>query len=213
MMLGRFTEVVPWDDGAGAPLIGGVAALLLVGVTLTSRGSDGLETTATHFVDGLAFAFRSMGVIVPVAGFFYLGIPDFSGAILGLGDEAEPPAFLFDAVDGVGPLVPDNGLLIALAMMLIGLVIGLDGSGWAGLPLTGGIAASLAPQAGMDTATLAAIAQNAATWTGGGTLVIWCSLVAVAGLTGVKVTDLVGRLAVPVLAGLVIATCLSVVIW
>lgn len=213
MMLGRFTDLVPWSDGAGAPLVGGTAAILLVGITLTSRRTEGLETTATLFVDGLMFAFKAMGVIVPVAGFFYIGIPDFSGGILGLPDDAEPPAFLFDAVRGVQHLIPDSPVVIALAMMVIGLVIGLDGSGWAGLPLTGGLAASLAPASGMDTETLAAVAQNAATWTGGGTLVIWSSLVAVAGFAGVKVTDLVARLLFPVLTGLVVATLASVFLW
>ncbi|MDO1482643.1 permease [Rhodococcus rhodochrous] len=212
MMLGRFTDLVPWSDGAGASLVGGSALLLMAAVTLTTQRSDALEHCATHFVDGLAYAFKAMGIILPVAGFVYLGIPDYSGSILGLESDTGP-AFLFDAVERVQEYTPDNGLFAALSMVVIGMLIGLDGSGWAGLPLTGGIAASLAPQVGMDTATLAALAQNAATWTGGGTLVIWSSLIVVAGFCRVPVGDLVRRLAIPVVSGLLVAAVAAVVLW
>ncbi|MCD2110996.1 permease [Rhodococcus rhodochrous] len=212
MMLGRFTDLVPWSDGAGASLVGGTALVLMAAVTLTTRPADTLEHCATHFVDGLVYAFKAMGIILPVAGFVYLGIPDYSGSILGL-EDGTGPAFLFDTVESIQTYIPDNGLFAAFSMLLIGLLIGLDGSGWAGLPLTGGIAAALAPQAGMDTATLAALAQNAATWTGGGTLVIWSSLIVVAGFCRVPVGDLVRRLAIPVVSGLLVATVAAVVIW
>ncbi|MBS9371547.1 permease [Rhodococcus sp. B50] len=212
MMLGRFTELVPWSDGAGASLVGGTALVLMAAVTLTTRPTEALEHCATQFVDGLVYAFKAMGIILPVAGFVYLGIPDYSGSILGI-EDGTGPAFLFDAVESVRTYIPDNGLFAAFSMILIGMLIGLDGSGWAGLPLTGGIAAALAPQAGMDTATLAALAQNAATWTGGGTLVIWSSLIVVAGFCRVPVGDLVRRLAIPVVSGLLVAAVAAVVIW
>ncbi|WP_277369842.1 permease [Rhodococcus rhodochrous] len=212
MMLGRFTDLVPWSDGAGASFVGGTALVLMAAVTLTTRPADALEHCATHFVDGLVYAFKAMGIILPVAGFVYLGIPDYSGSILGL-EDGTGPAFLFDTVESIQTYIPDNGLFAAFSMLLIGMLIGLDGSGWAGLPLTGGIAAALAPQAGMDTATLAALAQNAATWTGGGTLVIWSSLIVVAGFCRVPVGDLVRRLAIPVVSGLLVAAVAAVVIW
>lgn len=212
MMLGRFTDLVPWSDGAGASLVGGTALVLMAAVTLTTRPADALEHCATHFVDGLVYAFKAMGIILPVAGFVYLGIPDYSGSILGL-EDGTGPAFLFDTVESIQTYIPDNGLFAAFSMLLIGMLIGLDGSGWAGLPLTGGIAAALAAQAGMDTATLAALAQNAATWTGGGTLVIWSSLIVVAGFCRVPVGDLVRRLAIPVVSGLLVAAVAAVVIW
>lgn len=93
-----------------------------------------------------------------------------------------------------------------LALMVAGMLIGLDGSGWAGLPLIGSLSVALGPAAGVAPETLAAIGQNAASWTGGGTLVVWSSLVAVAGVTGVPVVELVRRLFIPVVSGLVVAT-------
>lgn len=213
MLVGRFTDLVPWEDGAGASLVGGAALVLMALVTVTSRRADALEFCATHFIDGLSYAFKAMGIILPIAGFVYIGIPDYSGAVLGLGEDVTPPAFLFDTVEMVQPYIPDNGAFVAFSMLFIGMAIGLDGSGWAGLPLTGGLAAALAPQSGMDTATLAAIAQNGATWTGGGTLVIWSSLVVVAGFCRIPVTELVRHLVVPVMAGLLLATTVAIFIF
>ncbi len=210
MLVGRFTDLVPWEDGAGASLVGGAALVLMALVTITSRRSEALEFCATHFIDGLSYAFKAMGIILPIAGFVYIGIPDYSGAILGLGEDVTPPAFLFDTVEAVQPYIPDNGAFVAFSMLFIGMAIGLDGSGWAGLPLTGGLAAALGPESGMDVATLAAIAQNGATWTGGGTLVIWSSLVVVAGFCRIPVTELVRHLVVPVMAGLLLATGVAV---
>lgn len=211
MMAGRFTDLVSMDDGAGASLVGGLAALLLLGVVASCDGVGALDTCATHVVDGLAFAFKAMGVVIPIAGFVYMGISDFSGRIMAI--EGEAPGFLFDAIGSVQHLIPDNPLFIVLAVMLAGMTIGLDGSGWAGLPLTGSLSEALGPPAGIDTATLAAIAQNGASWTGGGTLVIWSSLIAVAGFCGVNVVTLARRLLFPVVTGLVVASVAALFLW
>lgn len=58
---------------------------------------------------------------------------------------------------------------------MIGMITGLDGSGFSGLPLTGALAGALAPVSGIDPATLAAIGQMGAVWVGGGTLIAWSS--------------------------------------
>jgi hypothetical protein len=213
MLLGRFTDVVTVDDGAGAPLVGGTAALLLLGIALTSDRSRALETCATHVVDGLAFAFKAMGVVIPVAGFVLMGISDFSGRILGADPEADTPGFLFDGIRSIQHMIPDSPVVVVLAVLLAGMTVGLDGSGWAGLPLTGSISAALGAQSGVDTATLAAIAQNGASWTGGGTLVIWSSLIAVAGFCGVDVVTLARRLFLPVVLGLVVASLAALLLW
>lgn len=213
MLLGRFTDVVTVDDGAGAPLVGGLAVILMLVVAFLSEGTGALESCGRHVVDGLAYAFRAMGIVIPIAGFVFMGISDFSGRIMGLAPDANAPGFLFDAIRSVEPHIPDNPVVIALSLLLAGMTVGLDGSGWAGLPLTGNLSAALGPHAGLDTATLAAIAQNGASWTGGGTLVIWSSLIAVAGFCGVDVVDLARRLFVPVVTGLVVAAVAALFIW
>jgi hypothetical protein len=214
MLLGKLTDwVPPVESGSGAALVGGLALLLTLVVSLTTGGTDRLDRTGEHFVDGLVVAFRAMGVVIPVAGFVLIGISDFAGRIMLLPEDAEPPAFLFDIIGSGERFIPDNPVLVMFAMLIAGMLIGLDGSGWAGLPFTGGLADALAHSSGADTATLAAIAQNAAGWTGGGTLIIWSSLVAVAGFTGIPVTTLARRLFVPVVSGLILSVVVAALIW
>ncbi|MFG2054228.1 hypothetical protein ACGFI9_09360 [Micromonospora sp. NPDC048930] len=213
MLLGRFTHLVTVDDGAGAPLVGGLAALLLLAVAVTSDRVRSLESCAEHIVDGLSFAFKAMGVVIPIAGFVFIGISDFSGRIMGLAENTTAPGFLFDAIRSVEQHIPNNPFVIIFAVLLAGMTVGLDGSGWAGLPLTGSLSEALSPHAGVDTATLAAIAQNGASWTGGGTLVIWSSLIAVATFCGVSVVDLARKLFLPVVTGLVVSAVVAVIIW
>lgn len=152
-----------------------------------------------------------MGMVIPVAGFVYIGLADYSAGILGLPDDAHAPAFLFDAVGAVQPHIPHVPVFASFAMLLVGMLIGLDGNGWPGLPFTGSLAGTLGDGT-TDVATLAAIAQNGASWTGGGTLVIWSSLIVVAGLTGVSVVELARRLFLPVITGLVVATAIATVV-
>ncbi|QGN49176.1 hypothetical protein ACN26Y_24660 [Micromonospora sp. WMMD558] len=213
MLLGRFTDLVSVDDGAGAPLVGGMAALLLLAVAVTSDGVRSLESCAEHVVEGLSFAFKAMGIVIPIAGFVFIGISDFSGRIMGLAEDQTAPGFLFDAIRSVEEHIPSNPIVIMFAVLLAGMTVGLDGSGWAGLPLTGSLSEALSPHAGVDTATLAAIAQNGASWTGGGTLVIWSSLIAVATFCGVSVVDLARRLFLPVVTGLVVSVVVAAIIW
>lgn len=200
------------EDGAGAGLVGGTGLILLVVVCLLSDRAP-LEGVAEHFVDGLVFAFKTMGPIIPVAGFVLMGVGGFSQQIMGLPAEADAPAFLFDTIRAGQDSVPDTGIAVALAMMLAGMLVGLDGSGWAGLPLIGSLSVALSGDTGIAPETLAAIGQNGASWTGGGTLLVWSSLVAVAGVTGIPVIELARRLFVPVVSGLVTAALVAIVIF
>lgn len=214
ILLGRFTSVVPkLPAGEGATLVGGATALLLVLITRLSAGSEWLERSADHFVHGLSFAFRVMGMVIPVAGFIYIGLDSFSGEILGLPEDATAPSLLLDVVAQVQEHIPSNSFVSLFTMLFIGMMLGLDGSGWPGLPFTGTLATAIGNETSMDPALLAAVAQNGATWVGGGTLVIWSSLIAVAGVTGVSVIRLARMLFLPVVGGLILATLAAGLIW
>lgn len=204
-----------FEGGDGAAFIGGVAILLLIFASFTHRKINVpvLDNIADHMVNGFVFAFKAMGPVIPIAGFFFLGSSDFSGAILGISGDAAKPAFLFELVQSIQQAIPQNGFLGALGILLVGIITGLDGSGFSGLPLTGGLSGAMGASVGVDPATLAAIGQMGAIWTGGGTIVAWSSLVAVAGFSGVNVIDLARKNMIPVLAGLLISTILAIVIW
>jgi hypothetical protein len=200
-----------FEGGDGAAFIGGVAVLLLAFATLTKEKSGALERISEHIIDGFVFAFKAMGPVIPIAGFFFLGSGDFSATILSLGDKASP-AFLFDLVQAGQTVIPENMVLSAFGILLIGIITGLDGSGFSGLPLTGALSGALASNS-VDPSTLAAIGQMGSIWTGGGTIIAWSSLVAVAGLCGVPVMDLVRKNFKPVILGLIISTIVALLIW
>ncbi len=200
-----------FEGGDGAAFIGGVAVLLLSLATITYGKIHALDRISEHITEGFMFAFRAMGPVIPIAGFFFLGSGDFSGSILSLGDQ-ESPAFLFDLVEATQTVIPNSMILSAFGILLIGIITGLDGSGFSGLPLTGALSGSLA-SAQIDPSTLAAIGQMGSIWTGGGTLIAWSSLVAVAGLCGVSVMDLVRKNFWPVIIGLIVSTIAAILIW
>lgn len=214
MALGKFTDAVPETTGGDAAgLVGGTAALLLLVATMVQDRTNCLETCATHVVDGLVFAFKAMGVVIPIAGFFFIGNSDFAGRIMSLGEDEQAPGFLFDLVSKVQDGIPDVPIIMGLGLLLIGMATGLDGSGFSGLPLTGSLSGALGPAANVDPETLAAIGQMGAIWTGGGTLIAWSSLLAVAGFCRVSVLELVRQLFLPVVLGLIVSTIAAVIIF
>jgi hypothetical protein len=172
-----------------------------------------LDKISDHFIEGFVFAFRAMGPVIPIAGFFFLGSSDFTGSIMSLSGDAASPAFLFDLVQAAQAGIPENVLFSAFGILIIGIVTGLDGSGFSGLPLVGSLSGAMANTTGVDPSTLAAIGQMGSIWTGGGTLIAWSSLVAVAGFCGVSVLELARKNFIPVVGGLVVATILAIIIW
>lgn len=86
------------------------------------------------------------------------------------------------------------------------MISGLDGSGFSGLPLIGSLAEAFSATSGVDAATLASIGQVGAIWVGGGTLVAWSPIIAIAGFARISVIDLVRKSFFPVVIGLSIET-------
>jgi hypothetical protein len=214
LIVAAAAESVPdLQGGDAAALVGGIALLVMFAAAYTRSGPNFLETAADHIVDGLVFAFKAMGVVLPIAGFFFLGNAEFAATILSVPEGEEAPNLLFDLVVRGQEQLPTNALITAFGIMIVGLVAGLDGSGFSGLPLTGSLAGSLSEGSGVSSPTLAAIGQMSNIWSGGGTLVAWSSLLAVAGFCRVSAVDLARRCFVPVISGLVVATVLGVVIF
>ncbi|SEQ14149.1 hypothetical protein [Piscibacillus halophilus] len=200
-----------FEGGDGAALIGGVAVILLAFATMAYGKVKALDRVSEHIVSGFVFAFKAMGPVIPIAGFFFLGSSEFAGNILSMG-EAEPPGFLFDLVQAGQNAIPESAFLTAFGILIIGIITGLDGSGFSGLPLTGALSGALA-NGGLDPSTLAAVGQMGSIWTGGGTIVAWSSLVAVAGFCGVSALDLARKNFIPVMIGLIVSTLVALWIW
>jgi hypothetical protein len=214
LLVGKFTSLVPpLRGGDAAALVGGLAAVLLFAAAATTHKRNFLESTSEHVVDGLVFAFKAMGIVLPIAGFFFIGNGDFSGAILGLPEDVTGPAFMFDLINAAQSHFAPNAFITSFGVLLVGLIAGLEGSGFTGLPLTGSLAGALGPAANMDPTTLAAIGQMGNIWSGGGTLVAWSSLIAVAGFARVPVLTLARKCFLPVMTGLVLCTVFAILVY
>lgn len=214
MIIAKVAPGVANLEGSGAAaLVGGIAAFILLFTTLAKDRANFLETCATHVVDGLVFAFKAMGVVIPIAGFFFIGNSEFAGQILGLPEGAKAPGFLFDLVQAGQNQIPHSGFITGFGVLIIGMIAGLDGSGFSGLPLTGTLAGGLGPAVGMDPVNLAAIGQMGNIWSGGGVLVAWSSLLAVAGFARVSAMELARKCFIPVVIGLVVSTVFAIIFY
>ncbi|MBP2366968.1 hypothetical protein [Pseudonocardia parietis] len=210
LVLGEAGVVPPVESGSAAALVGGLAIVLAVLACVALDGPRAaLTSVGEHVTDGLVFAFRAMGIVLPIAGFFFLGNSDFAGDILGLPDDSQAPSLLVDIVMSAQHLIPSNPVVVSFGVLIVGLLGGLDGSGFSGLPMTGSLSGALGPAVGIDPATLAAVGQMGSIWAGGGVLVAWSSLLVVAGVTRVPVIELARRCFLPVMAGLVVSTLVA----
>jgi hypothetical protein len=201
-----------FEGGDGAAFIGGVAVILLILATTMVNKFHAFDKINEHLVEGFVFAFKAMGPVIPIAGFFFLGNSDFASSILSLGD-LKPPAFLFDIVHSIQSHIPSNSFVTGFGILFFGMIAGLEGSGFSGLPLTGALSGAMGPGVGVDPSTLAAIGQMGSVWSGGGTLIAWSSLVAVAGFAGVSAIDLARKNFLPVVIGLVVSTIFALIFW
>ena len=83
LVVASVSDSVPdLQGGDAAALVGGIAVLTMFGAAFARNRSTFMETSAEHIVDGLVFAFKAMGVVLPIAGFFFLGNGEFAGQII-----------------------------------------------------------------------------------------------------------------------------------
>jgi len=193
--------------GDATALLGGAATVLLVLATFAKHGNKALEGITDYLRSGFFFSIKIFAPIIPIAGFFFLGNPDHAAAVIGDGT----PGYLFDVGNYIGKHLAGNHFAIGFGMTIIGMLTGMDGSGFSGLPLAGALAGALGTGTGVNVAVLAALGQVAAIFTGGGTLVAWAfGACSAAGISGVNPSDLVRRNFVPVLSGLTVITFLAI---
>jgi len=194
--------------GAATSLLGGTAAFFILLGSLISHGHQALEKAGEYIREGLMFSIKIFAVVIPIAGFFYLGAPGPAEAILGEG----APGLLFDLGEAFAAAIPISNIPVAFGVMIMGVITGLDGSGFSGLPLVGSMASALGTPLGIDVSILAALGQVGSVFSGGGTLPAWAfGLVATAGVAGVSPIDLARKNFIPVVSGLIVATIVAII--
>ena len=188
------------QGGDATALVAGAALLLTCVITIAGSGSQAALSDAVDYLkEGFVFSVRIFAPVLVIAAFFFLGSEDYAVAILGEG----APAILSDISYFISAHVPVNNVFCVIIEILVGIITGLDGSGFSGLPLVGSIAGTFSATAGLDTAPLAALGQLTTVWVGGGTIIPW-GVVPVAAICGISPSELARKNMIPVLTGIVV---------
>lgn len=193
--------------GDATALVGGTALLILLMDTVLAHRQAGLEQVTAHLIQGFQFGFRVFGPVIPIAAFFYMGDSGFVsvfGEMLPNGSHG----IVNDLGVALAHTIPIGKEVAALALTTIGVITGLDGSGFSGITLAGSLAQLFATALGSGAATLTALGQIAAIWVGGGTIIPWALLPAAA-ICGVDPFELARRNLYPVVIGLLVTTLVA----
>ncbi|AJQ28960.1 hypothetical protein [Pelosinus fermentans] len=189
-------------------LIGGTSIFIMIIISLVAHRNNGIEKTTFYLLEGLKFGITVFGPIIPIAAFFYLGDSGFTsifGKILPLGSQG----LVNDLGLAMAQMVSISPTIGAFTIMIVGIITGLDGSGFSGISLVGSLAKLFSVSIGSGIGTLTALGQIAAVFTGGGTLIPW-SVIAAAAICNVSPFELARRNLLPVMIGLFVTTIVAI---
>ncbi len=192
--------------GDATALVGGTAIVVLSLITIF-RGEffASLEAIADHFREGFMFAIKIFGPVIIIAGFFFMGSGEMAAKVLGEG----APSILNDFGLFLAENVKLGGGFVVIVQALVGIVTGLDGSGFSGLPLLGSLAHTFSIATGANAATIAALGQVVTIWVDGGTIIPW-AVIPVAAICNVKAMDLARKNLIPVCIGLAVTVIVAI---
>lgn len=192
--------------GDATALVGGTALLLLVLIMLFNGDFwSSLENISEHIREGFKFSISIFAGVIVIAAFFFMGSGEMAAKVLGEG----APSILDELGLAMSRSVPLSKVPIAIIEMLIGVVTGLDGSGFSGLPVVGSIAQTFSAATGVNVASLSALGQVVTVWCDGGTIIPW-AVIPVAAICHVKAADLARKNLIPVLCGMGAATIVTI---
>lgn len=200
--------VLKLRGGDATALIGGTSILIMIIIAIVAHRSEGFEKTTTYLLEGLKFGITVFGPIIPIAAFFYLGDSGFI-SIFGKILPPESQGLVNDLGLAMAQSVSISPAIGAFTIMVVGIITGLDGSGFSGISLVGSLAKLFSVSIGSGIETLTALGQIAAIFTGGGTLVPW-SLIAAAAICNVSPFELARRNLLPVMIGFFVTTIVAI---
>lgn len=185
------------NGGDATALVAGTALILTCVITIMDKGlGQALETSTDHLKEGFKFAIKIFAPVIVIAAFFFLGSEGFAQKVLG----PEATGLLNDIGLWMSSRMPLSKLTMVLTETGVGVITGLDGSGFSGLPLVGSIAQTFSSVGDINIAALAALGQIITIWVGGGTIIPW-GVIPVAAICGVEASELARKNLIPVLCG------------
>lgn len=196
------------NGGDATALVAGTALILMCIISIMDNGlGAALEKSTDALREGFMFAIKIFAPVIVIAAFFFMGNEGFARNVLG----EDATGLLNDIGMYITSLVPVSRAVIGVVETAIGIITGLDGSGFSGLPLVGSVAQTFSAHNDINTATLTALGQIATVWVGGGTIIPW-GVIPVAAICGVEPQELARKNMIPVMCGLIVTTIVAIVI-
>ncbi|MDF2522934.1 MAG: hypothetical protein K0R31_575 [Clostridiales bacterium] len=194
--------------GDATALVGGTAVLVMVAVTLIQHNlSNSLDKVTEYIKDGFIFGIKIFAPVIIIGAFFFLGSEGTAKQILG--DNAT--GLLNDIGIYLANKVPMSKIPVVLVQALVGGIMGLDGSGFSGLPLVGSLAQTFSSALGVRKEVLGALGQITTIWVGGGTIIPW-AVIPVAAICNVDPIELARKNLIPVMVGFAATIIVAIII-
>lgn len=183
--------------GDATAMVGGTAVLIMCFVAMVQhKPSVCLEKITDHVKEGFVFGIRIFAPVIIIGAFFFLGNEEMAKKILG----PEATGLLSDLGIYLSNNITLSKFPVAIMQMVIGVITGLDGSGFSGLPLVGSLAQTFSAAIDINKEVLAGLGQLTTIWVGGGTIIPW-AIIPVAAICNVNPLELAKKNLVPVMAG------------
>ncbi len=189
-------------------LIGGTAAILMIISSIVHTDiKTSLGEVTKYIKSGFTFGISIFAPIIIIGAFFFLGSENTATAILGNGASG----ILSDIGIYAASRIPLSEYSVIGIQTAVSTLLGLSGSGFAGLPLVGTLANIFSTAIVIDKEKVAAFGQIITIWIGGGTIIPW-SVVAVAAICKVEPYEVARKNFIPVTCGIVATVVIAIII-
>lgn len=186
-------------------LIGGTAVIITCIIAIMLYGfTRALQEVTNIIKEGFINGIKIFSPVIIIGAFFYLGSKETAQQILGSNTEG----LLTELGLFISKGVYLNKYIVILVQCIIAAMLGVGGSGFAGLPLVGTLASVFSNMVPINKAGLAALGQIITIWVGGGTIIPWV-VMPIASICDIDAFDIIKRNLIPVLVSMAITIVAS----
>jgi hypothetical protein len=192
-------------SSSATALIGGTSIIVLIAASAIQNNF--LDKARDYLREGFLNGMRTFAPIIIISAFFLLGETSMAKEIIG----PNARGFLVDLGTYLSSNLSLNKYTASFLELTMGILTGMSGSGFSGLPLIGALAKTFSSATSLDPAILASIGQLASIWTGGGTLIPWSTAV-VSSVIDVDPRKISQKNLIPTVLALISAYILSLIL-
>ncbi len=204
-----FIRILDLKGGDATALIVSTTLFTLVFGAIINNPKTAFEKVSDYLREGFMFGVKIFAPVIVIGAFFFLGGSDITQM---LGENAvTTDGLLFDIVGAMSNHIPMNSTMAILSMFVMGVITGLDGSGFSGLPILGSLAYTMGNSLDISTSVLATVGQITTVWVGGGVLIPW-AVVTVSGVCGISPMELCRKNFKPVAIGFITMLIVALII-